>query len=195
MKPYKRRHFFIDKKLQTKYALLTVILLFVYTGLLVVSIFLPYILPLEMGGTIEEQTKAARMLLSLHKSVWPAIGLSILVMSGLSIFITHQMAGPVYRFRKVLAEISAGNLDLNIKLRKNDDLQDLASDMNAVIGELREFVQTLKSDHEIMSSCIQSLEEQIRNKTIDDTSGRDLISRMQERRENIARALDKYSIQ
>jgi len=195
MQAYKRRHYFIDKKLQTKYMILTILLLLVYTFLFVIILFLPYIIPLEFGYPIEEQTRAAKMLLALHKSVWPAIGMVILIMGILSIFITHKVAGPVYRFKKALAEIAAGNLDLTVKLRKYDDLQDLAADMNAVIEELREFVQALKGDDQTMSACIQQLEEQIRNNTINAVSGRELIDRMRASRENIARALDKYALQ
>jgi methyl-accepting chemotaxis protein len=193
MKTYKRKHYFINKQLQTKYMVITIIMLLVYSALFVVILFLPYIIPLEFGTSLEEKTRAAKMLLELHKSVWPAIGTVILIMSGLSIFITHKIAGPVYRFKKVLAEISAGNLDITIKLRKYDDLQDLAEDMNTVVADLREFVRALKNDYQTMTVCIQELEEQLRGKSINDDSRRDLINKMQASRDNIARTLDKYS--
>jgi len=195
MEKYKRRQYFIDKKLQMKYVILTLLLLLIYSILFVIILFVPYMIPVELGSTIEERTTAARMLLALHKSVWPSLGMVIIIMSGISIFITHKIAGPVYRFKKTLAEISAGNLEVKIRLRKNDDLQDLAEDINSVVDELREFVKTLKDDYQTMTICIDQLEQQICDKSINDVSGRELIGKMQNSKENIARALDKYAIQ
>lgn len=193
MAKFKRRQYFIDRPLQTKYIVLTILLLIMYTVLFVAILFIPYIIPLSAGYPIAEQTEAARTILALHKSIWPAIGVVILIMSTLSIFITHKIAGPVYRFKKVLSEISDGNLDVSIKLRARDDLKDLAEDFNVVIMELRMFVQTLQRDHETMSSCINELEEKIRSNQISSDTGKELIERLQASREGITQALDKYS--
>lgn len=194
MQPYKRRKYFIDKRLQTKYALLTLLLLIVYSGIFVLIVFLPYIIPLEHGSSAQEQLVAARVLLELHNSVWPAVGVLIVVMSILSIFITHKIAGPVYRLKQALSEVSAGNLGVTVQLRKHDDLQDLAADMNMVTEELRDFVAVLKNDHQAMSECIWQLEQQLSSKSIDDTTGRELIGRMRTSRDSIARTLDKYLV-
>ncbi len=190
-----RRQYFIDKQLQTKYIILTILLLLMYTVLFVVILIFPYIVPLTFDAPIEEQAEAARMLLTLHESIWPALGAVILIMSSVSIFITHRIAGPVYRFKKVLAEISGGNLDISIKLRDKDDLKDLAEEFNLVISELRGFVKTLQEDYATLSSCISELEDKIRNSQISNETGQELIKKMRASKENIAQALDKYSKQ
>lgn len=195
MAKFKRKRYFIDKQLQTKYIVLTIMLLLIYTFLFVVILIFPYVIPLTFDSPVEEQVKAARMLLTLHKAIWPALGAVMLIMGTASIFITHKIAGPVYRFKRVLAEISSGNLNISIKLRDKDDLKDLAEDFNLVIGELRDFVKTLQGDHETMSLCIKKLEDQIENNQISDEAGRELIEKMQANRERITQALDKYSIQ
>jgi len=191
----KRKRYFIDRKIQTKYIVLTILLLLLYTFLFAVILFLPYIIPLSLDYPIEEQTKAARMLLNLHTSVWPALGVVILIMSALSIFFTHKIAGPVYRFKKDLAEVSAGNLDITIKLREKDDLKDLAQDLNLMIKELRVFVQTLQGNDEAMLSCINELEDQIKDNKISSEAGRELIDTIQANRANIAQVLKKYTKQ
>lgn len=193
MATYKRRRYFIDKPLQTKYLVMTILLLAVYTLLFVTILFVPHMISLSGEGSLTEQTNAARTLLTLHTSVWPALGIVILVMSTLSIFITHKIAGPVYRFKKVLAEISGGNLDISIKLREKDDLKDLADEFNLVINELRVFVASLREDYATMSACINDLEEQIRDKRISIETGQELIKKLQSGRESIARTLDKYA--
>jgi methyl-accepting chemotaxis protein len=193
MSKYKRRNYFIDRKLQTKYIVLTILLLLTYTLLFVLILFTPYIVPLYIDYPLEEQTKAARMLLTLHKTVWPALGAVILTMSTLSIFITHKIAGPVYHFRKVLAEVSGGNLDISIKLREKDDLKELAEHLNMVIREQRMFVHTLRGDHETISACINELEEKIKSTQISTETGEVLLEKMQARRETINQALAKYA--
>jgi methyl-accepting chemotaxis protein len=193
MAKHKRRQYLVDKKLQTKYALLTILLLVIYTFLFAVILFTPSILGLSTGETLAEQTEAARTLLNLHASVWPALGIVIVILAGISVFITHKIAGPVYRFKKVLTEVADGNLDISIKLRKRDDLQDLAEDMNGVIVELRNFVQTLQEDHETMSSCIDDLEERIKSNQISSESANELIEKLRTSRQKTAETLKKYT--
>ena len=102
---------------------------------------------------------------------------------------------PLLLLAEGMREVAAGNLNFTIKLRKNDDLQDLAADMNLVVEELREFVKTLKDDHETLSVCIGDLEKQIENRSISAESGRELIDKMETSRKMIALTLDKYSLQ
>lgn len=193
MVTYKRRKYLIDRRLQAKYALLTILLLLVYTFLFAAILFIPQILGLVASNTIDEQAKAARMLLNLHQSVWPALGLVAVILSTTSIFVTHKIAGPVYRFRKVLSEVSAGNLEISIKLRKRDDLKDLAEDLNNVISELRTFVLTLQEDHATMAACIDEIEDKIRNNQITSETGNELIARLKSSKDKTANALMKYS--
>lgn len=195
MVPFYKRIYFIEKQLQTKYIVLTILLLLLYTLLFVVILIFPYIIPLTYDAPIEEQAKAARMLLALHKSIWPALAAVILIMSSTSIFITHKIAGPVYRLKKILAEISGGNLDITIRLRKRDDLKDLAEGLNLVIDDFRGVVEILQGNDETMLSCINELEDQIKNDQINNETGRALIERMQTNRKNTAQVLDKYSKQ
>ena len=193
MAKFKRRRYFIDKQLQTKYIILSVIMLLVYTMLFVAILLSPYIIALTFDAPIAEQTEAAKTLLILDASIWPALGIVIFIMSSLSIFITHKIAGPVYRFKKVLAEISGGNLDVLIKLRDKDDLKDLAEEFNLVIGDLRGLVATLRDDYETVSSCINELEEKIKKDQISKEDGKALIEKMQASKESLEKALNKYS--
>lgn len=194
MTHFLRRRYFIDKQLQTKYIVLTILLLLLYSLLFVVILFFPFIVRLSFDYPVEEQTRAARMLLNLHVSVWPAIGSVILILSALSVFVTHKMAGPMYRFRQVLGEVNGGNLDVSVRLRRKDDFHDLAEDMNKVITSLRDVAHTLHDADQVMAAYIIGLEEQVSNNQISDETRNKLIKKMQASRDNIAQALQKYSI-
>ena len=187
-----RWKYFIDKRLQTKFILYSVLLLLVYTLLFAVILFAPYAIPLTFDYSLEEQTTAARMLLSLHKSIWPALGLVILLLSGASIFVSHKVAGPIYRLKRFLLEIAGGNIDLTLKFRKRDDLHDLAANVNLVIAELRELVGTLQKEIGSVSGRILEIEQMIQQGDIKPSAGRQMIQQLEADQETIARALAKY---
>ncbi len=190
----KRKAYYIDKHFQTKHMLLTMLLLMTYTFSFIIIIFAPYILTLFLDYPLAEKAEAARALLLLHSTVWPGIGGVILLFGAVSIFISHKTAGPLYRLKKSIAEITEGNLDVKIKLRKWDDLKDLAEHVNMLAEELRNFVNTLKVDYELLSDYIVQLEREIDAKRLSEESGRKIIKKVQDSRKNIEAALEKFTI-
>lgn len=191
----KRKNYFIEKRFQIKYMLLTMLLLLVYSFIFVVIIFAPYMLTLYFDYPLVEKTEAARAILLLHAKVWPGIGAVILLFGAVSIFITHKIAGPLYRLKKSLSQVTEGNLNVVVKLRKWDDLQDLAEHVNILIEELRTFVTTLRNDYNLLSEYILELEHKIEIKMLTEESGREIINKVQESRKNIENALKKFKIQ
>ena len=191
----KRKNYFIEKRFQIKYMLLTMLLLLVYSFIFVVIIFAPYMLTLYFNYPLVEKTEAARAILLLHAKVWPGISIVILLFGAVSIFITHKIAGPLYRLKKSLSQVTEGNLNVVVKLRKWDDLQDLAEHVNILIEELRTFVTTLRNDYNLLSEYILELEHKIEIKMLTEESGREIINKVQESRKNIENALKKFKIQ
>ncbi len=192
MGKFQRRNYFINKKLQVKYILLTVIFLLVYTFLFVCLLLAPYIFSLASDNPLHEQAHAARMLLNLHNSIWPILGVVILVMSFMTIYISHRVAGPVYRLKNILADVAAGNLDVSLSLRKRDDLKDLAEDMDILVNDLRTVVHTLQEGRSTLSACIDEIEEKMATKQIENATGYALIEKLAKSKENSSSALEKY---
>jgi len=191
----KRRNYFIEKRFQLKYSILTMLLLLSYSFIFIIIIFAPYMLTLYFDYPLVEKAEAARAILLLHAKVWPGIGAVILLFGAISIFISHKVAGPLYRFKKSLSEVTAGNLNVVVKLRKWDDLKDLADHLNVLIEELRTFVTTLRSDYNLLSEYILELEHRIETKMLTEESGREIINKLQASRKNIESALEKFNIQ
>ena len=192
----KRRTYYIEKKFQTKYILLTILLLLTYTFAFIIVIFSPYILTLYFDFySLSAKAEAARTLLLLHTKVWPGIAGIILLFGVLSIFFTHKIAGPLYRLKKNISEITNGNLDVKVTLRKGDDLKDLAEHVNKLAEELRTFVNTVKVDYDLLSEYILEMEREIDAKMITEETGRKIIKKVQDSRKNIEAVLDKFNIQ
>lgn len=195
MRPYKRRTFLVDKKFQLKYILLVIVMLIAYTMIFVTTLFLPQILPLAFNSPAEEQVKAAEILLIYHKNVWPAVFLVIPLFGFFSIFLTHKIAGPVYRLKMKLEEMTSWNLDTKLILRNGDDLHDLAECVNQLSDELQLFVADLKSNYDTITAHIDEIRNKIETKELDDNTGRDLLLRLEASKTSIAHTLERFNIQ
>lgn len=195
MIPQKRKTYFIERRFQLKYVSLTVLLLLVYSFLFVAVLFAPYIVKLNFNYPPDAQAEAAEMLLLLDGTVWPWIGAVIVLFGIISIYISHMVAGPLYHLKKSLSRVTQGNLDEVVKLRKWDDLKDVADHVNQLTGELRIFVTALKNDYDLLSDYIADLEYKMERKMLSEESGREIIGKIQASRNNIEIALRKFNIQ
>ena len=74
------------------------------------------------SGPLEEREIAATQFLVLGQTIWPAIVVLILACAAFSIYLTHRLAGPLYRLEQTAKELVGGNLSLRIRLRKGDQL-------------------------------------------------------------------------
>ncbi len=70
--------------------------------------------------------------LQLPVLIWMS-ALYLLLIAVFGLFISHKLAGPVYRIKKTLQEISDGTIktkDAKFSLRKHDELKDLVEALN-----------------------------------------------------------------
>ena len=100
----------------------------------------------------------------------------------LALISSHKIAGPIYRIEKDMGEIARGNLALRIKLRRGDELQDIADAINAMteklgkdialnknssakilkgLGELKSLITSSSSDRAKIDSVIDELQKTI----------------------------------
>jgi nitrogen fixation/metabolism regulation signal transduction histidine kinase len=49
---------------------------------------------------------------------------------------SQRIAGPLYRIRREISRVLEGRLNMRIRLRRRDELQDVASDINSLFEEL-----------------------------------------------------------
>ena len=185
MKPYKRSNYFIDRRYQTKYILLTLMLLLSYTITLITMIFIPYVTDLAFGGPLAQQTEAARTLLALHGRIWPGVFAAILLFCVLSVYVSHQVAGPAYRIKKGMQKILAGDLTSSIYLRRRDDLKDLAECTNLLRNELLTFRSVLCDNQALLIDYCQVLEGKGAGSDVD-------IARVQAKIASNQEIIDKY---
>lgn len=77
----------------------------------------------------------------------------VFVIAILSIFVSHKIAGPVYRLEETTRIIASGDLTYQIHLREGDELQDLQEAFNTMSESLRQMVS---KDREVIAELIET---------------------------------------
>ncbi len=130
-------------QIQKRYAVFVGIMGFVYGFLvLVLALIGPQSSvnpPSHESAFFGEYVTGAAEFLFLGETTWPAI-VCILIPSAVifSLYLTHRVAGPLYRLEQSAQELKKGNLCLRIRLRESDELQELAEAINATVKNLDE---------------------------------------------------------
>lgn len=84
-----------------------------------------------------EQTAVANILKTANLKLIPKLIIFVLAVAFASIFVSHKIAGPIYRFEKEAKAIGEGDLTVKFKLRKGDELKELADALEKMVGVLR----------------------------------------------------------
>jgi len=134
-----KRKFYVHK-IQRTYAIWFGMFMFVSSVLVFGLAFLvPFILPaikLVSDVPLEERARAAAQFTLLAQTVWPALIVFIVAAAVFSVYLTHRVAGPLFRIEQTAREMVRGNLGLRIRLRKGDELHELAGLINEALNNL-----------------------------------------------------------
>src|SRR6266511_3648589 len=129
--PLWKRRFYVHK-IQRTYAIWFGLFMFFSSllvfGLAFVAPFIRPALKLVSPLPLEERARAADQF-RVHAqtvTVWPALVVLIPAAAFFSIYVTHRLAGPLFRLEQTARELIRGNLALRIRLRKGDELHELA---------------------------------------------------------------------
>jgi len=73
----------------------------------------------------------------LIESVVGGLTLMVVLIGLLGIYITHKIAGPVFKMKRLLAKVGQGNLRVDARLRKGDELRDFFEAFTQMVASLR----------------------------------------------------------
>jgi methyl-accepting chemotaxis protein len=152
---WRRRNYFIKKELQGRY-IFSFFVFVVAGGFLLTAIFsllsadtLTIVYnndTLQLGKT---PFVLFREILGAHWIFVVTGGVFVVVAS---LFISHRVAGPLYRFEKSLEEMNGGNFNFEIRLRSKDEGKELArllNDLNTMLSsqlkEMRDLAEGVSS--------------------------------------------------
>jgi len=194
MSQYNRRNYFIDKKMQTKYIVLVIAVLVLHTLIVLAAVFLPYFLMLSPDAPLDTRAEAAKAFLLVHANAWPVIVGIIIFFAIMTLFVTHRIAGPIFRIKRGIRDIADGRLNERIHLRKKDEFHDVAEELNSLAERFSVSFSVLKENSSLMAGYIGELEREILEKRLEESTGRQIIRKIQESRTAIQGILDRFHV-
>lgn len=162
---YKRRNIFIKKDFQGK--LILGYFLFVAGGcllfILLLGLFSADTMTISYNNHDLQLDQTPIVLLKkVLAAHWVFLVLGSVFLVITAMFITHRIAGPLFRFEKALDNMLEKRLDDTIFLRSKDEGKDLAKKINAFNEDLSISMKNLQAH----SEAIAGLLEQARTKTL-----------------------------
>jgi methyl-accepting chemotaxis protein len=190
---FRRRKYWINTRVQLKYMVLTMSMLFLYTLLLLAAIFAPSILAMFTENTLRVKAEVSQILLLLHNQIWPGLG-TIIVLFGLySILVTHKIAGPLFVMERAIKQVAAGDLSSRVRVRGSDELQEFHLSFNKMVDNMEGLLINLDKEYYHLSSYVTELENQLTSREcVSAEFLNDLAGKMSVDKNNIGNILNQY---
>jgi len=135
---FRRKKYFVDRGLQLRFA--RFVILFVFISSILTAILVFYTTFTILGGRLAEVYPQGR-LVSIFRSVYLAFFVNLVVILPVifygSIVFSHRIAGPLPKIYQALQQIGQGQFDVNLTLRKHDELKELAEAINQMAAALK----------------------------------------------------------
>jgi methyl-accepting chemotaxis protein len=172
--PFRRKNHFVKKSFQSSFALR-------FAGLIAIEAFLMAVFFLYLSrGTLT--TAYANNELTIQRTatfffttllIIGAITAVAMALIGTLVFVifSHRIAGPVYRLQKSLDGILHGDLVHHIRLRRKDELGDLAGDVNRLSEFLDSRIGEMKREIRRVSAAKTPAEAAEALKRLEDIAG------------------------
>ena len=153
---YQRKNIYIDQDFQNRFILKFCALVVAGTG---VTIFALYFLSRHstsvafVDARVKVMTTADFLLPLMIQTLIIVMGFVSAGTVVVTLFVSHKIAGPLYRFKQTFHALTAGDFTRPVTLRKGDQLLDVAGDFNRMIMvlsaqlvEAKKGLQALKAD-------------------------------------------------
>ena len=146
---YKRRNYFIDKKFQTKF-ILKFCLLVIATGAFIMMVLYAFAGKATTVSFVNSRVVAqgaadflVPLLLQTFVVSTIIVGMATII---IALFASHRIAGPLYRFKKILGSLGEGDFLISCKIRLKDSPQDVALAFSEMIAKVRKNLNLIDGD-------------------------------------------------
>ena len=96
------------------------------------------------------------------------------------IYLSHKIAGPLYKFEMIADEIGNGNFKVNVKLRKNDELIPLQTAFENMIENLQSKIMNFKNNFDKIKIIEKELNNAIQTSELSETDKNSLSTTVEE---------------
>lgn len=207
MKKFKRKKVFIDKNFQVKFilkALLPVVgavILLSGMGLWQISYLRANFhfnsfneMIIKISPHIEKIGNSSQTLFDFLQNILILSSITLLVLmviyvSVIFLYLSHRIAGPVFRFNESFDKLREGDLTEKIVLREKDEFKELAISYNSLSDFLQEKVKKIHKYNLGLDSTLASLKE----KSGDEPRAE--IEKIEKNIKNISKTLNQFKFQ
>lgn len=166
--PSLRRRYYVDPDVQ--FPIIVVILILT----ILMGLFLGWGIYklISIAKDWERPNQALDFFFVLLGTLVPAVCINL----ALGVYISNKIAGPLLKIRRVVNEITRGNLEQEVSIRKGDMLQNHTVDFNRMASTLKRLIyrdyQHSVEVNDVMTECQKWLNA--RKKNIDEKSAQEL---------------------
>ncbi len=140
----RRRNYLINKDFQLRYVGKIIFGIMIMAFVVAMTVY--YTTWARIMDAFYELADVARqyapLFISTNFSLIILLVVFMAVAAVLAVFISHKIAGPMFRFERSLEAIAKGDLHFQVNLRKSDEFKYLAEKINDMILQLRTKVQS-----------------------------------------------------
>ena len=194
---YRRKTYFIQKMFQAKFIfafLLLVIIGSIISGIifyLKANTYLGY----HYGMAHIKIEKTGEI---LQPAIFISYGIGVILIGFatiiLTIFISHKIAGPLYRFERSAEEIGKGNLTLVTQLRESDQAKDLANAFSRMTNDLRKKLIEIDTWSKELNLIVDDLNTLIQGKSPNINEIKDKFNSLKQMTNSLSQALQYFKL-
>jgi len=157
---FRRRKYVIRPKFQVILIIISLSYVIFFCAFIGANLFIPLMMELDKSDIGSDQALVAAIrILYLHERFWPALLLALFAIGCHSIFISHKIAGPLYRFNLIFKKIKEGIVPTPIQIRTGDYLYNEMENINQMLERLREKLTELQEAQADLNRSIIACKE------------------------------------
>ncbi|MEK6714115.1 MAG: methyl-accepting chemotaxis protein [Nitrospirota bacterium] len=180
---FRRRNYFINRDFQVRFTIKFLIVI-VIEAILAIGLFLYLSRGTLTTGFIGSDFRIARtsefFLPTLLVSNLIIIGITAIIGIAVMVYMSHRIAGPLYRFEKILTDIGKGDLTQRFKLRDNDQLSELSESITELTTTMDKRISDIKLRAHDLAGLLQEIQTTVPSKPSDSKERENLLREVSE---------------
>ncbi len=136
---FRRKKYFIERGLQLRFARFVILFVFIASIITGVTVFFTTFMILgERLADVYPQGRLAAIVKPVYLAFFADMAVILPFIFWGSILFSHRIAGPMPKIYRTLRSIGDGDFEINLVLRKHDELKELADVINEMAKNLKE---------------------------------------------------------
>jgi methyl-accepting chemotaxis protein len=155
---FRRTRFFISTRFQVRYVGLILLMIFFTAAVCSYTVYYTGMIGLvEKLSNVYPQGRLIAMINMVNYRILMNVVFLTPLVALVGIYLSHKIAGPIYRIEKHLGELASGNFSSHLVLRQGDELVGMVNKINNLSDTLKVTVLNQKSSLDKMMVELEML--------------------------------------